>query len=91
MTKQYRVPIGWFRAILAIQVALGGVLLGWLMLRWPVAAGVVLALAVAVSVAMLVCIYQIVTSGHQVKPVAPVRDAAATVDGRPVKEVTVLR
>ena len=89
MTRPIAVSISWFRAILALQVLLGGVLLGWLMLRWPVVAGVVL--AVAVSVAMLVCIYQIVTSGHQVKPVAPVRDAAATVDGVPVKEVTVLR
>ena len=89
MTKQYRVPIGWFRAILAIQVALGGVLLGWLMLRWPVAAGVVLALAVCVV--MWMAIVHVVTSGHQVKPVAPVRNAAATVDGVPVKNVEVMQ
>ena len=89
MTRHIEVSTNVFRAILAIQVALGGVLLGWLMLRWPVAAGVVLALAVCVV--MWMAIVHVVTSGHQVKPVAPVRNAAATVDGVPVKEVTVLR
>ncbi len=89
MTRRIEVSINVFWAILALQAALGGVLLGWLMLRWPVAAGVVLALAVCVV--MWMAIVHVVTSGHQVKPVAPVRNAAATVDGVPVKEVTVLR
>ena len=89
MRKVYRVSIGWFVVYAALVTALCASALTLALLRWPVATGVVL--AVAVSVAMLVCIYQIVTSGHQVKPVAPARDAAATVDGRPVKEVTVLR
>ena len=88
MTRRIEVSINVFWAILALQAALGGVLLGWLMLRWPVAAGVVLALAVCVV--MWLAIYRIVTSGHQPLP-KPVRDAAATVDGTPVKEVTVLR
>ena len=89
MTRRIEVSINVFWAILALQAALGGVLLGWLMLRWPVAAGVVLALAVCVV--MWMAIVHVVTSGHQVKPVAPVRNAAATVDGVPVEEVTVLR
>ena len=88
MRRIYSVSIGWFRAILALKVTLGGVLLGLMALRWPVAAGVVLALAVCVV--MWLAIYRIVTSGHQPLP-KPVRDAAATVDGTPVKEVTVLR
>ena len=87
MTRHIEVSTNVFRATVAAQVLLGGVLLGLMALRWPVAAGVVL--AGGVSVLMLVSIYQIVTSGHQVKPVAPARDAAATVDGVPVKEVTV--
>ena len=70
------------------QVALCGVLLGLMALRWPVAAGVVLALAVCVV--MWLAIYRIVTSGHQPLP-KPVRNAAATVDGVPVKEVEVLQ
>ena len=87
MTRRIEVSINVFWAILALQAALGGVLLGLLILRWPVAAGVVIALAV--SVAMLVCIYRIVTRGHQPLP-TPVRDAAAAVDGRPVKNVEVM-
>ena len=88
MTKRIEVSISWFRAIMALQVALCGVLLGLMALRWPVAAGVVM--AVAVCVVMWLAIYRIVTSGHQVKPVAPARDAAATVDGVPVKSVEVM-
>ena len=88
MRKVYRVSIGWFVVYMALVTALCASALTLALLRWPVVTGVVL--AVAVSVAMLVCIYQIVTSGSQhTKP--PARDAAATVDGRPVKEVTVLR
>lgn len=86
MTKHYSVSINVFRAILALQVTLGGVLLGLLILRWPVAAGVVM--AIGVSVVMWMAIYRLVTSGHQPLP-TPARDAAATVDGMPVKEVTV--
>ena len=89
MTRHIEVSISWFRAIVAFQTALGGVLLGLLILRWPVAAGVVIALAVCVL--MWLAIVHVVTHGHQVKPVAPVRNAAATVDGVPVKEVEVLQ
>ena len=90
MTKQYRVSINVFRAIVAVQVALCGVLLGWLMLRWPVAAGVVLALAVCVV--MWLAIYRLVTSGHQVKPQKPIgQSIAATVDGRAVEVVEVMQ
>ena len=86
MTKHYSVSINVFRAILALQVTLGGVLLGLMALRWPVAAGVVLALAVCVL--MWWAIYRLVTSGHQPLP-KPERNAAATVDGRPVQSVEV--
>ena len=88
MTRHFAVPINVFLATMALQVALCGVLLGLMALRWPVAAGVVM--AVAVCVVMWLAIYRIVTSGHQVKPVAPARDAAATVDGVPVKSVEVM-
>ena len=88
MTRHIEVSTNVFRAIQAAQVALCGVLLGLMALRWPVVAGVVL--AVAVCVVMWLAIYRIVTSGHQPLP-KPARDAAATVDGTPVKEVTVLR
>ena len=73
---------------MALVTALCASALTLALLRWPVATGVLL--AAGVSVLMLVSIYQIVTSGHQPLP-KPVRDAAATVDGTPVKEVTVLR
>ena len=90
MTKRIEVSISWFRAIVAFQTALGGVLLGWLMLRWPVAAGVVLALAVCVV--MWLAIYRLVTSGHQVKPQKPIgQSIAATVDGRAVEVVEVMQ
>ena len=88
MTKHYSVSINVFRAILALQVTLGGVLLALLMLRWPVVGGVVLALAVCVV--MWMAIYRIVTRGHQPLP-TPVRDAAAAVDGRPVQNVEVMQ
>ena len=88
MTRHIEVSISWFRAIVAFQTALGGVLLGLLILRWPVAAGVVM--AIGVCVVMWLAIYQVVTHGHQVKPVAPVRNAAATVDGVPVEVVEVM-
>ena len=88
MRRIYRVPTGWFVVYMALVTALCASALTLALLRWPVATGVVLAMGV--SVAMLVSIYQIVTSGSQhTKP--PVRDAAASVDGVPVKEVTVLR
>ena len=90
MTRHIEVSTNVFRAILALQVALGGVLLGWLMLRWPVAAGVVL--AVAVCVVAWWGIVHVVTHGHQVKPQKPIgQSAAATVDGVAVKEVEVLQ
>ena len=87
MRRIYSVSIGWFRAILALQVTLGGVLLGLMALRWPLVGGVVL--AVGVSVVMWAAIYRIVTRGHQPLP-TPARDAAATVDGMPVKNVEVM-
>ena len=55
---------------------------------WPSWVGAVAALCWPVL--LLALLWQIVTSGHQPLP-KPVRDAAATVDGTPVKEVTVLR
>ena len=87
MTRRIEVSINVFWAILALQAALGGVLLGWLMLRWPVAAGVVLALAVCVV--MWMAIVHVVTSGHHPLP-KPARDAGATVDGVPVEVVEVM-
>ena len=88
MRRIYSVSIGWFVVYMALVTALCASALTLALLRWPVATGVVLAMGV--SVAMLVSIYQIVTSGSQhTKP--PARDAAATVDGVPVKEVTVLQ
>ena len=88
MTRHIEVSINVFRAILALQVALGGVLLGWLMLRWPVAVGVVM--AIGVSVVMWGAIYRLVTSGHQPLP-TPVPELSATVDGVPVKNVEVMQ
>ena len=86
MTRHFAVPINVFLATMALQVALCGVLLGLMALRWPVVAGVVL--AVAVCVVAWGGIIHVVTHGHQPLP-KPARDAAATVDGVPVKEVTV--
>ena len=88
MTRHIEVSISWFRAIVAFQTALGGVLLGLLILRWPVAAGVVM--AVAVCVVMWVAIVKVVTSGHRPLP-KPVCDAGATVDGRAVESVEVMQ
>ena len=73
--------------LVALLCSLGGVLLGLLTLRWPVVGGVTL--AIGVSVVMWLAIYRLVTSGHQPLP-TPARDAAATVDGRPVKNVEVM-
>ena len=87
MTKHYRVSIEGFILLVALQVTLGGVLLGLLTLRWPDVVGVVL--AIGVCVLMWAAIYRIVTRGHQPLP-TPVRDAAAAVDGRPVKNVEVM-
>lgn len=81
MRKVYSIPLGWFIVYMALVTALCASALTLALLCWPVATGVVLALAV--SVAMLVCTYQIVTSGSQhTKP--PARDAAATVDASEV-------
>ena len=87
MTRHIEVSTNVFRATVAAQVLLGGVLLGLMALRWPVAAGVVM--AIGVSVVMWMAIYRLVTSGHQPLP-TPARDAAATVDGVPVKNVEVM-
>ena len=87
MTRHFAVPINVFLATMALQVALCGVLLGLMALRWPLVGGVVL--AVGVSVVMWAAIYRIVTRGHQPLP-TPARDAAATVDGMPVKNVEVM-
>lgn len=77
---------------LALLTALCAAALTLALLRWPVATGVVM--AAGVSVALLVCIYQIVTStssvaGRRYQP--PSHDAAAPVDGVAVKSVEVLR
>lgn len=88
MKKVYRVSWGWFVTGMALVTALCASALTLALLRWPVATG--LLLTAGVGVAMLVTVYQIVTSGHQPMP-TPARDAAATVDGVPVKEVTVLQ
>jgi hypothetical protein len=89
MKKVYRVSIVRFVVYMALLTALCAVALTLALLRWPVAVGVVL--TVGVSVLMLVFIVQIVTDdSHQVKWEPPARDAAATVDGVPVKEVEVL-
>ncbi len=88
MTRHFAVPINVFLATMALQVALCGVLLGLMALRWPVAAGVVLALAVCVV--MWVAIVKVVTSGHRPLP-KPVCDAGATVDGRAVESVEVMQ
>ena len=87
MTK-HRVSVSWFRAVVAVQAALLGLLLGLMALRWPVAAGVVM--AVAVCVVMWVAIVKVVTSGHRPLP-KPVCDAGATVDGRAVESVEVMQ
>ena len=90
MTRHIEVSISWFRAIVAFQTALCASALTLALLRWPVAVGVLL--AAGVSVAMLVSIYQIVRS-DRLSARMPQRDnrAAASVDGVPVKEVTVLQ
>ena len=87
MTRHIEVSTRWFRAVVAVQAVLGGVLLGLLILRWPVAAGVVIALAVCVL--MWLAIVHVVTSGHHPLP-KPARDAGATVDGVPVEVVEVM-
>ena len=90
MRRIYRVPTGWFVVYMALVTALCASALTLALLRWPVATGVVL--AAGVSVAMLVSIYQIVRSDRlSARMAPPVRDAAASVDGIPVKEVTVLQ
>jgi hypothetical protein len=90
MKKVYRVSIVRFVVYMALLTALCASALTLALLRWPVATG--LLLTAGVSVAMLVTVYQIVTDdSHQVKWEPPARDAAATVDGVPVKEVTVLQ
>ena len=90
MRKVYRVSIGWFVVYMALVTALCASALTLALLRWPVATGVLL--AAGVSVAMLVSIYQIVRS-DRLSARMPQRDnrAAASVDGVPVKEVTVLQ
>jgi hypothetical protein len=88
MKKTYSVSIVRFVVYMALLTALCASALTLALLRWPVATG--LLLTAGVSLAMLVTVYQIVTSGHQPMP-TPARDAAATVDGVPVKEVTVLQ
>ena len=90
MRRIYSVPIFWFAVGMAMLTAFGASALTLALLRWPVATGVLL--AAGVSVAMLVSIYQIVRS-DRLSARMPQRDnrAAASVDGVPVKEVTVLQ
>ena len=88
MRKVYSIPLGWFILYMALLTALCAAALTLALLRWPVATGVVM--AAGVSVLMLVCIYQIVRSDRlSARLPTPARYAAATVDGTPVKEVTV--
>ena len=90
MRRIYRVPTGWFVVYAALVTALCASALTLALLRWPVATGVLL--AAGVSVAMFVFIVQIVTDdSHQVKRKTPSPELSATVDGVPVKEVTVLQ
>ena len=90
MRKQYTVSWGWYVTFMALVTALCASALTLALLRWPVATGVLL--AAGVSVAMFVFIVQIVTDdSHQVKREPPAHDAAATVDGVPVKSVEVMR
>jgi hypothetical protein len=90
MRKVYRVPLGWFVVYMAFLTALCASALTLALLRWPVAVGVLL--AAGVSVAMLVTIYQIVRCDRlSARMAPPARDAAATLDGKPVKEVTVIQ
>ena len=88
MTKHIAVPIFWFAVGMAMLTAFGASALTLLLLRWPVAVGVLMAFGV--SALMLWGIVQVVTSGHQPLP-TPARDATATVDGRAVKSVEVLQ
>ena len=87
MRKVYSVSIGWFAVGMAMLTAFGASALTLLLLRWPVAVGVLMAFGV--SALMLWGIVQVVTSGHQPLP-TPARDATATVDGVPVREVEVM-
>jgi hypothetical protein len=89
MKKVYRVSIVRFVVYMALLTALCASALTLALLRWPVATG--LLLTAGVSVAMLVTVYQIVTEWTLNQMPTPARDAAATVDGVPVKEVTVLQ
>lgn len=87
MTKHYRVSIEVYILLVATLGSLGGVLLALLLLRWPVVGG--FALAGIVSALAWWAIYRLVTSTP--RPERPARDAAATVDGVPVKEVEVMQ
>lgn len=90
MRKVYTVSWGWYVTFWALLTALLSSALTLALLRYPVATGVLL--AVGVSVLMLVSIYQIVRSDRlSARLPTPARDAAATVDGVPVKNVEVLR
>ena len=83
MSKYILVSVEAYVALVAVQVALAGVLVALLLFRWPVVAGLVL--AGLVSALALWGIVKVVTSTARPEPEPP-----ATVDGVPVKEVTVL-
>ena len=89
MRRIYSVSIVWFIVYMALVTALCASALTLALLRWPVATGVLL--AVGVSVLMLTLIYQVVRSDRlSARMEPPVRDASASVDGRPVKSVEVM-
>lgn len=90
MSKYILVSVEAYLALVALQVALAGVLVALLLFRWPVVAGLVL--AAIVSGLALWGIVRVVTCAPPLPPLpTPKREPPATVDGRPVKEVTVLR
>lgn len=71
-------------------VALCSVAMTLALLRWPVATGLVL--AAGVSVLMLATIYQIVSADRLAERIEPPnKHVAATVDGRPVRDVKVMQ
>lgn len=88
MQKYILVSVELYVTLVAVQVALAGVLVALLLFRWPVVAGLVL--AALVSGLVLWAIYRIVTSAARPMP-QPERNAGATVDGRAVQSVEVMQ
>ena len=83
--KTYRVPISLF----VVFVALCSTALTLALLRWPVAVGVLL--TVGVGGLMLATIYQIVSADRLAARIEPPSNhVAASIDGRPVRDVEVM-